>query len=326
MNKPNVYIAERLPKEVEEYIAKYCNYEKWDFHEKVPKEILFEKLADKEGVILTDVRIDDELLNHAPKLKVVSNITVGYNNFDLEAMKRRKIVGTNTPSVLNDTVADLILGLMLCSSRRIVELDRYVKGEKWIPRDEENICGLDVHHATLGIIGMGRIGEVVAKRAKFGFDMEVLYYNRNRKLEAEERLGVKYCDFDSLLQKSDFIVVLIPLTKDTYHLIDINEFNKMKNTAIFINASRGETVNEKALIEALENNKIYAAGLDVYEIEPINFDNPILKMPNVVTLPHAGTATEKTRLDMCMVAAENLIKAVLGEVPPNIVPELSKWK
>ena len=324
MNKPNVYIAERIPKEVEQYIAKYCNYEKWDFHEKVPKEILFEKLADKEGVILTDVGIDEELLKHAPKLKVVSNITVGYNNFDLEAMRRRKVLGTNTPSVLNDAVADLILGLMLSASRRIVELDRYVKDNKWVPRDEENICGLDVHHATLGIIGMGRIGEVVAKRAKFGFDMEVLYYNRNRKQEAEDRLGVMYCDFDSLVRKSDFIVVMAPLTKDTYHLIDTKEFNKMKNTAIFINASRGSTVNEKALIEALENNKIYAAGLDVYEVEPINLDNPLLKMPNVVMLPHAGTATEKTRIDMCMVAAENLIKAVFGETPPNVVPELSK--
>ena len=324
MNKPNIYIAERIPEKVEQYIAQYCNYEKWDFHEKVPKEILFEKLADKEGVILTDIGIDDELLNHAPKLKVVSNITVGYNNFDLEAMRRRKVLGTNTPSVLNDTVADLVLGLMLSASRRIVELDRYVKDNKWIPRDEENICGLDVHHATLGIIGMGRIGEAVAKRAKFGFDMEVLYYNRNRKQEVEERLGVKYCDFASLLQKSDFIVVMAPLTRDTYHLIDTKEFNKMKKTAIFINASRGSTVNEKALIDALQNNKIYAAGLDVYEIEPINLDNPLLKMPNVVTLPHAGTATEKTRLHMCMVAAENLIKAVLGETPPNVVPELSK--
>lgn len=324
MTKPNIYIAEKIPEEVERYIAKHCNYEKWELDEKIPREILFQKIKDKEGIILTGIKIDEELLNHAPKLKVVSNITVGYNNFELEAMKKRKIIGTNTPYVLDDTVADLILGLMLSASRRIVELDKYVKEDNWTPRDDENLYGLDVHHATLGIIGMGRIGEAVAKRAKFGFDMEVLYYNRSRKVETEERLAVKYCDFDSLLQKSDFIVLMTPLTENTYHLIDAKEFNKMKSTAIFINASRGQTVNEKALIEALQKNKIYAAGLDVYEMEPINLDNPLLKMPNVVTLPHIGSATEKTRFDMCMVAAKNLVSAVKGEVPLNIVPELNK--
>ena len=324
MSKPKIFIAEKLPEEVERYIAEFCEYEKWDLDEKIPRELLFQKLEDKEGVILTGVKIDEELLMHAPKLKVVSDITVGYNNFDLEVMKKRKVLGTNTPYVLDDTVADLILGLMLSASRRISELDKYVKENKWVPEDDKNLYGLDVHHTTLGIIGMGRIGEAVAKRAKFGFDMDVLYYNRTRKVDAEERLGVKYCDFDGLLNKSDFIVLMTPYTKDTYHLIDVKEFDRMKNTAVFINASRGQTVNEQALIEALESNKIYAAGLDVYELEPINSDNPLLKMHNVVTLPHIGSATEKTRLDMCRVAAENLVKAVLGEKPPNIVPELSK--
>lgn len=322
MNRPKVYITEKIPEEVEKYIAEFCEYEKWDSETKIPREILLQKLEDKDGVMLTGIKIDEELLKRAPRLKVVSDITVGYNNFDVEAMKKRKVLGTNTPYVLDDTVADLIFGLMLSASRRIVELDRYVKNNKWTPRDDKNLYGLDVHHATLGIIGMGRIGEAVAKRARLGFDMEVLYYNRTRKEDAEEKLGVKYSDFDSLIEKSDFIVLMTPLTKDTYHLIDSKEFNKMKNTAVFINASRGQTVNEKALIEALENNKIFATGLDVYEIEPINSDNPLLKMPNVVTLPHIGSATEKTRFDMCRVAAENLVKAVCGEVPPNIVPEL----
>lgn len=324
MNKPNIYIAEKLPKEVEKYIATYCNYEKWDLNEIIPRDILLQKIKDKEGVILTGIKVDEELLKNAPKLKVVSNISVGYNNFELEAMMKRKIIGTNTPYVLDDTVADLILGLMLSASRRIVELDRYVKDDKWTPRDDENLFGLDVHHTTLGIIGMGRIGEAVAKRAKFGFDMEVLYYNRTRKEDTEKRLGVRYCGFDSLLQKSDFIVLMTPLTEETYHLIDTKEFDKMKNTAVFINASRGQTVNEKALIEALKNNKIYAAGLDVYETEPINSGNPLLKMPNVVTLPHIGSATEKTRFNMCMVAAKSLVSAVTGEGPINVVPELNK--
>lgn len=322
MTKPKVYIAEKIPEEIEKYIAKYCDYEKWDLEEKVPRDIFLQKLADKDGVLLTGNKIDEELLEHAPKLKVVSNISVGYNNFDLEAMKKRKVIGTNTPYVLDDTVADLILGLMLSSARRIPELDRYVKDNNWTPRNDENLYGLNVHHATLGIIGMGRIGEAVAKRAKLGFNMEVLYYNRNRKEDTEKKLGIKYSDFNSLLEKSDFIVLMTPLTKDTYHLIDTDEFNRMKNTAIFINASRGQTVNEKALIEALENKKIYGAGLDVFEVEPINIDNPLLKMKNVVTLPHIGSATEKTRFEMCMVAAENLVKGVLGETVENIVPEL----
>jgi glyoxylate/hydroxypyruvate/2-ketogluconate reductase len=322
MSKPKLYIAEKIPEEIEKYIAKYCDYEKWDLEERIPREVLLQKLADKDGVMLTGYKIDEELLNNTPKLKAVSNISVGYNNFDLEAMKKRKIIGTNTPYVLDDTVADLIFGLMLSASRRIAELDRYVKDNKWTMGDGKNLFGLDVHHATLGIIGMGRIGEAVAKRAKLGFDMEVIYYNRSRKEKVEQSLGVKYCDLNSLLERSDFIVLMTPLTKDTYHLIDTEEFNKMKSTAIFINASRGQTVNEKALIEALEKKKIYGAGLDVYEKEPINLSNPLLKMANVVTLPHIGSATDKTRFDMCKAAAENLIKAVLGETPSDVVPEL----
>jgi glyoxylate/hydroxypyruvate/2-ketogluconate reductase len=322
MSKPRVFIVKRVSKEAEEHIAKFCDYEKWDAEEDISREVLFHKLADKDGLIQSGIKIDEELLKHAPNLKVVSNISVGYNNFDLEAMKKRNIIGTNTPYVLDDTVADLIFGLMLATSRRIVELDKYVKANEWKPRDEKNLFGLDVHHATLGIIGMGRIGEAVAKRAKLGFDMEVLYYNRNRKPEVEEKLGVKYCDFDALLEKSDFIVLMTPYTKETYHLIDTKEFNKMKNTAVFINASRGQTVNENALIEALQNNKIFGAGLDVYEQEPIRTDSPLLRLPNVVTLPHIGSATDKTRADMSMSAADNLVKAVLGEIPSGIVPEL----
>ncbi len=322
MSKPKVFIAKKIPKEAEELIAKFCDYELWDHEEDVPREILFEKLADKDGLMQSGIKIDEELLRHAPKLKVISNVSVGYNNFDLEAMKKRKIIGTNTPYILDDTVADLIFGLMLSASRRIAELDRYVKDNNWKPSDGRNLFGLDVHHAVLGIIGMGRIGEAVAKRAKLGFDMDVLYYNRNRKTEVEERLGVKYCSFNELLEKADFIVLMTPYTKDTYHLIDTEQFNKMKNTSVFINASRGQTVNERAFVEALKNNKIFAAGLDVYEQEPINPDNPLLKLQNVVTLPHIGSATDKTRFDMAVAAADNLVKALLREVPSGIVPEL----
>lgn len=323
MRGPKVYLARRIPIEAERYIAQYCDYEKWDSEEDIPRETLLEKIKDKDGVMLTGFKVDEEFLSHAPKLKVVSNIAVGYNNYDIEAMKRREVIGTNTPYVLDDTVADLIMGLMISASRRFVELDSYLRNNKWVSSDEEKLFGMDVHHATLGIIGMGRIGEAVAKRARFGFDMEVLYYNRNRKLESEETIGVKFCDFDTLLEKSDFIVIMTPYTKDTYHIIDREQFNRMKKTAVFINASRGQTVNEEALIEALENRKIFAAGLDVYEREPISAENPLIKLPNTVLLPHIGSATEKTRFDMCMLAAKNLVSAVLGEEVPNVVPELN---
>lgn len=321
MRKPKVLIARKIPAYVEEYIGKYCDYEKYDAE--VDKGIsLFEKLRDKEGFLQSGFKIDDELLKSALNLKVVSNISVGYNNYDTDAMKKRNVIGTHTPGVLNDTVADLIFALILSAARKVPELDSYVKSGKWDIMDHPCVFGKDVHHATLGIIGMGRIGQEVAKRAKYGFDMDVLYYNRTRKYETEEKLGVKYAEFDHVLANSDYILVMTPLNDETYHLIDETQFNLMKKDAIFINASRGATVNEKALIKALTEGHIWAAGLDVYEQEPLDKDNPLLKLSNVVLLPHIGSATEKTRSDMAMLAAENMVKALTGEVPPNIVPEL----
>jgi gluconate 2-dehydrogenase len=322
MSKPKVFIAKKIPKEVEEYIAEFCDYEIWDSMEIIPREVLLERILDKEGILLSGIAIDEELLECAPKLRAISNISVGYNNFNISAMKSRKIIGTNTPGVLDDTVADLVFSLILSTARRIAELDKYVKDGKWKVGDDQNLFGLDVHHASLGIIGMGRVGEAIAKRAKFGFDMDVCYYNRNRKHEVEENLGVKYCDLELLLKNCDFIVLMVPLTTDTYHFIDYKEFGLMKENAIFINASRGQTVNEQALIDTLQNKKIFGAGLDVYETEPVDVENPLLKMANVVTVPHIGSATEKTRADMASIAAMNLVKALYGKKPPNIVPEL----
>ncbi|HYE12086.1 MAG TPA: D-glycerate dehydrogenase [Patescibacteria group bacterium] len=322
MTKPKVFIAKRIPKEVEDYIAEFCDYEIWEHDKTIPRELLREKLYDKEGILLSGIAVDEDLLAHAPKLKAVSNISVGYNNFNISAMKSRNIIGTNTPGVLDDTVADLVFSLVLSTARRIAELDQYVKSGRWKVEDDEKLFGMDVHHSSIGIIGMGRVGEAIAKRARFGFDMEVFYYNRKRKYEVEENLGVRYCDFESLLKNCDFIVLMVPLTTETYHLIDYKEFGLMKENAVFINASRGQTVNEQALIEALQNKKIFGAGLDVYETEPIHTENPLLKMANVVTVPHIGSATEKTRTDMASLAAMNLVKALYGKTPPNIVPEL----
>lgn len=320
--KPKVYIAQQIPSFVEEYIGQYCDYEKFEGENKAGFEELLSKLHDKEGLMISGTKIDKTLLDHAPYLKVVSNMSVGYNNFDVQAMKERNIIGTNTPGVLNDTVADLIFALILSSARKIVEMDRYIRDGKWNSTGFEEMFSKDVHHSTLGIIGMGRIGKDVAKRARLGFDMQVLYYNRSRKYEDEDSLGVKYVELNTLLRQSDFILIMTSLTDETYHMIDEEQFNLMKRDAIFINASRGATVNEKALIKALEEKKILGAGLDVYEQEPIDKNNPLLKLNNVVLMPHVGSATKKTRGDMAMLAAQNMVKALQGEVPLNIVPEL----
>ena len=322
MEKPNVYITDHIPSEVEAYIAKYCNYEIWPHEGKIPKQELIKKLKDIDGLIIDMINIDKEIIDNAPMLKVVCNMSVGYNNLDLETMKKRKIMGTNTPGILNDSVADLIMGLILSAARRIPEMDRYVKSGNWELKDYKSTFGVDVHHSTIGIIGMGRIGEVVAKRAKCGFDANVLYYNRNRKLDLEASLGIEYTDMKNLLSSSDFVVLMTPFTSETFHLIDFEEFSLMKPSAIFINASRGQTVNEKALIDALKTKKILAAGLDVFEKEPIEPDNELLTMSNVITLPHLGTATEQTTFAMAMLAAQNLVSSLIDGNPPNLVPEL----
>jgi gluconate 2-dehydrogenase len=324
--KPKVFIAKKIPREVEEYLARYCEYRKWDSDEPISRAQLLEEVKDIEGLLITGGKIDGELLDHAPKLKVVSNISVGYNNFDLEAMKERKVLGTNTPSVLDDTVADLVFGLMLAVARRIPELDKFVKDGKWQKGSDEPFWGVDVHHTTLGIIGMGRIGEAIAKRGKDGFSMEVLYYNRRRKPEVEDSLGVHYRTLEQLLGEADYVVLMTPLTPETTGLMGAREFSLMKKNAIFINASRGETVNEEALIAALEQGQIWGAGLDVFSQEPVDPGNPLLKMPNVVTVPHIGSATAKTRFAMAQLAAQNLVKALQGEVPPNLVEELKELK
>lgn len=322
--KPKVFIAKPIPKQIESYIAEHCVYRKWEKQEPIPRSQLLEEINNVEGLLTTGGSIDRELLEHAPKLKVVSNITVGYNNFDIDAMKQRQVMGTHTPYVLDESVADLTFGLMLAVSRRITELDQFVKAGKWQKGSDEPLYGVDVHSTTLGIIGMGRIGKAVARRAMAGFNMDVCYHNRNRRPDVEAELGVRYASLHNLLQESDFAVLLTPLTSETHHLIGKDELGLMKKTAIFINVSRGPVVDEQALIDALQNQEIYGAGLDVFDDEPVNdSDYPLLNLPNVVTLPHIGSATAKTRFNMAMLAAKNLVMAVNGAQPPNVVPELS---
>lgn len=325
MGKPKVYITKKIPQEVLSYLEEHCECRMWDGQGTPSRQGLLEQLAEVEGLLTSGGPIDRELLAHAPRLRVVSSISVGYNHFDIEAMKERGVIGTNTPYVLDDTVADLVLALMLASARRIPELDAFVKQGNWQKGKgltEEDLFGLDVHHATLGIIGMGRIGEAIAKRAVHGFDMNLLYYNRSRRPETEERFGARYCSLNELLEQSDFVVLMTPLTAETQKLIRKEHFERMKPSAFFINASRGQTMDEEALIEALQRGTIRGAGLDVFETEPVKPDNPLLRMPNVVTLPHIGSATAKTRLDMAMAAARNLVAGLTGGKPPYVVNEL----
>lgn len=320
--KPKVYIARKISREIQDYISEFIDYEMNESDEILPREEIIKKYSHIDGLITAGTKIDKEFLDAMSNLKVVSNISVGYDNFMIKNMKERGVLGTNTPDVLNDTVADLTFALILATARRIPEMDKITKDGLWEKEYPEEYLGTDVHHKTLGIIGMGRIGQVVAKRAIFGFDMDVLYYNRHRKEEIENSLGVKYACKEDLIKNSDFIVILTPLVKETYHLINSREFDLMKKSAILINVSRGQTVNEEALIKALKDGKIAGAGLDVFEKEPIDKNNALLEMNNVITLPHIGSGTHATRTAMSMIAAENMVMALTDKVPKNLVKEL----
>lgn len=321
--KPKVFIARPVSREIEDYIAKHCEYRIWNKKEVIPPDVLLEEAKSAEGLLVTHVAVTSDFLRQVPHLRIISNTAVGYDSFDLEAMREYEVLGTHTPYVLDETVADLVFSLVLATARRVSELDIYVKQGRWT-RDTQvsELFGKDVHHATMGIVGMGRIGEKIARRAVFGFKMNVLYNSNTPKQELEEKYGIEYSNLDSLLERSDFVVLILPLTPSTRHLIGKAQLARMKADAILINCARGAVVDEEALIEALQQGQIQGAGLDVFEQEPVNPDNPLLKMANVVALPHIGSATEKTRHAMVMKAAENLVAGVTGQVPENVVKEL----
>lgn len=283
-----------------------------------------QEIKNASAIIGMDYQVDANLLDHAPNLEIISNVSVGYNNLDIDELTKRNIMATNTPGVLTDTVADAIFGLLIATARRIPELDNYVKTGKWQGHLSADFYGVDVHHKTIGIIGMGRIGQAIANRAFHGFHMNVLYHSRSPKPEAEEFYNASYRTIDDLLQESDYVVLMTPLTKETEGLLGRREFQLMKKTAIFINGSRGKTIVEKDLIAALENEEIAAAGLDVFEKEPVDPNNPLLSMSNVVTLPHIGSSTYETELKMSELACDNIIAGLSGKKPPTLINE-SVW-
>lgn len=314
MSKPKVYITRKLEEKQVKAYQDQLEIRMWEKEEEpVPRETLLKEAADADALfaVLSD-SIDEELLSKAPQLKVVANMAVGYDNIDLGACEKYDVIATNTPDVLSETTADLGFSLLMAAARRIVEADAWVKEDKWQAWAPFFFAGSDIYGKTIGIVGMGRIGEAIAKRAA-GFDMNIQYHNRSRKKDAEERLQARYVSFEELLETSDFVVTVVPHTKETDKLFNQAAFEKMKSSAIFINISRGKVVDEEALVHALKTREIQAAGLDVFEEEPIRADHPLVGLKNTVCLPHIGSASVETRTKMVGLCMDNILAVVTGK-------------
>ncbi len=280
---------------------------------------LRDALPHADALLGASVKLDAELLDLAPKLKAVSSVSVGVDNYDIEYLTRRGILLTNTPDVLTETTADTGFALIMATARRVVELANRVRDGQWKQNIGPQHFGSDVHGKTLGIIGMGRIGEAVAQRGHFGFGMPVIYHSHSPKPAVEARFDARYRSLRELLREADFVCLTVPLTVETEGLIGAEQFAQMRPETIFINIARGKVVDEQALIAALQNGQIRAAGLDVFEQEPVNPDSPLLKMDNVVATPHMGSATHETREAMARCAVDNLLAALAGERPKDLV-------
>lgn len=321
MTKYNVLVTRKLPQKALDFLEKKgVKLEINPKDEVMPHDEIVQRIKDKDGLLclLTD-RIDAEIMDAVKgTLKMIANYAVGYNNIDIEAATERGIPVSNTPGVLTETTADLAFTLLLAIARRIVESDRFVRAGKfkgWGPMLQ---LGQDVHQKTLGIVGCGRIGSAVAHRAVKGFKMKVIYYDSDRKPELEEELGLEYCSLEALLKESDFISLHVPLTEKTKHMIDAKALALMKPSACLINTSRGAVIDEEALVNALQNNEIFGAALDVYEHEP-KLTPGLKDLDNIILTAHIGSASIETRTKMAMIAAENLLAGLEGKKPKNCV-------
>ena len=321
--RPKVLVTRKVFDDTLNLLSKYFDVESNQRDVPLSPTQLVKRLQGKLGAItlLTDT-FDERVLTQSPELKIICNLAVGFNNIDVKACTRRGIMVTNTPGVLDDTTADFTWCLLLATSRRIVEADKYLRAGKWKGWVFTYFMGHDIHRKTLGIVGLGRIGKGVARRAK-GFDMRVIYHDPSRVDEATEReLGVMYVDKRTLLRESDFVSLHVPLLPETTHYISHGEFALMKRSAILINASRGPVVDEKALIKALKEGKIAGAGLDVYEREP-KVERGLMGLKNVVLSPHIASSSYETRIKMATMAAQNCIAGLSGQRPPNLLnPEV----
>jgi glyoxylate reductase len=320
MARPKVYLTRKLPEEARELVAAACDFDEWhDELDPVPRDELMRSVADVDGVLtlLTD-RIDQQFLEAGPRCRVVANMAAGYDNADVAALTRRGVLLTNAPDVLTETTADLVWALMLSAARRIVEGSETIKSGGWTTWSPMFMTGCDVHGATLGLVGVGRIGTAVARRAQ-GFRMPVLYHNRRPAPTLEAETGAQYRSLGQVLREADFVVCLVPLSDETRGMFGADKFALMKPTAVFVNAARGAVVNEAELVEALRRGRPWAAGLDVFEREPIGADHPLAALPNATVVPHIGSATVRTRTAMATTAARNLVAALTGAEVPNPV-------
>ncbi len=326
MGRPRVYVCRPLPKEALDLLRARTEMRLWEQDAiPPPREVLLREVGEIDGLLslLTD-RIDAELLDRAPRLRVVANVAVGFDNIDIPAATARGVVVTHTPGVLTETVADFAMALILGVARRLVEADKYTRADRWRSWEPMLFLGQDVHQATLGLVGLGRIGSAVARRAR-GFNMRILYHDVVRREDLEGELGIEFRSFEEVLRAADFISVHVPLLPETRHLIGREQLRLMKPTAVLVNTSRGPVVDTMALAEALRDGQIWGAGLDVFEVEPVPPDHPLLGLDNVIVVPHIASASVVTRTRMAVMAAENLLAVLEGRRPENPVnPEVLK--
>jgi len=318
MPKPRVYCSHELFEEARKTLEATCDVEYWAEAERPAREEVLWHLKDKEGLVcLLTEKVDEGLLRAAPKLRIAANVAVGFDNIDVAACTKRGVVATNTPGVLDETTADFAWTLLMAVARRLGEGEQLARSGGWKGWNLDQLCGADIWGKTLGIVGFGRIGRAVARRA-LGFNMKVIYTDAVRAPEeAEQAVNATFQDMNTLLAESDFISLHVPLLAETRGLFDAPKFFRMKPTAFLINTSRGQVVDEAALVAALESKKIAGAALDVYENEP--FIHPGLKRPNVVLAPHLASASLETRTKMAVMAANNVVSLFQGQMPPNML-------
>ena len=317
--QPKVLVSRKIPQAGVDLLAQHFRLDVNSEDKALPPAELRKRLADCDGLVclLLD-NINDELLSAAPHLKVVSNVAVGHDNFDLAALNKHRVMGTNTPGVLTDTTADFAFTLLMAAARRVVEADRYVREGKFTEWGIELFLGQDIHHATLGILGMGRIGLGMARRAR-GFEMRVIYHDEYRaRPEVEREYAMEFMPQQDVIQQCDFLSLHVPLLPSTQHLLGAPQFAMMKRTAVVVNTSRGPVIDEAALADALKNGVIAGAGLDVFEFEP-KVHPELMGLSNVVIVPHIASGSVATRTRMATLAAENCIAALQGRTPPNLV-------
>jgi glyoxylate reductase len=315
MPEPIVYITRRIPTEAVDILRGVAQVRQWNNDDPIPRDVLLRDSAEADALFpMITERIDDEVLDHAPRLRIVGNMAVGYDNVDVAACTRRKVLVTNTPDVLTETSADLAFALLMSIGRGIVQGDRYVRRGDWKIWGPLLHLTPDIHGSTLGIVGLGRIGQAVARRAS-GFNMRVLCYSRTRREDLEREHGYQYASLDDLLAQSDYVSIHVALNEATRHIIGARQLKQMKRSGILINTGRGPLVDQRALYEALRDGEIAAAALDVTDPEPIHMDDPLLTLDNCIITPHVGSASFSTRTRMATLAAENIAAVLTGKPP-----------